>query len=470
MQSRRGFLAAICSGALLFTGSTSRIGESEEESSVIEGPDNSAVGTTETPEQSDDRTGEISQGSEPTSEPDERLDVRDFGADVDGVTDDTLAIRSAIDAAEEGDTLYFPPGKTVVSLNGTPWMAGILLDSERLPSNFTLQGEGEETVIQLAGEQNEIHSVIRLVGRESFDGLMIRDMKIDGNRAAQTGRGGHCILGFNSEGVKTPMDVLLHNVYVSNASQSGITFYRGGVSINHCTVRGCAKHGINFGIGTEWDESLPSKVVRNCFCTQNGKADAGNTYGINCSGGNILVQDSVLANNGQGTKTTEGSVNVTYRRVRLQNNDHLGYIRAGKPTDNRTQVIFDDVVATNNGGAGFRLSRDTDYVIPTEIVASENGDHNIIIRKNASIVAERIWANGANDSYGIYEDGELGGTVREYYHSDNGEGAIYGGDNLTIEQQTVENKSDLENVPRVFEVGASPSQFSSNGPAGVEIK
>lgn len=42
------------------------------------------------------------------------VSVTDFGAVGDGVTDDTLAIKNALNSLDPGDTLVFPQGKTFV--------------------------------------------------------------------------------------------------------------------------------------------------------------------------------------------------------------------------------------------------------------------------------------------------------------------------------------------------------------------
>jgi len=53
----------------------------------------------------------MTRGGEPST----RVSVKQFGAEGDGVTDDTTAIQTAIDAAEVGSILYFPCGTYVTS-------------------------------------------------------------------------------------------------------------------------------------------------------------------------------------------------------------------------------------------------------------------------------------------------------------------------------------------------------------------
>ena len=459
MPSRRSYLASLCSGTLLLGGCSSGPPNDDENA----GGQQSGVRhpVTPTPEESDEPPEETTESDIPPES--ERLDIRDFGAEIDGTTNDTQAIRDAIASADDGDTVYFPAGTTVVSADVENGRTAIPLDSEAVPQNLQLTGEGRESVIRMGDGQDPSHTVLRFTGRGEFGGLVIQQLQIDGNKEAQTGTSGHGIMAFNEEGAMTPANVRIEGLWVTNCSQSGISLYRGGFVVERCTVTDCTIHGVNIGNGAEWDENLPPVVVRQCLCTENGKSNPGGTYGINCSGGNILVEDCVCANNGQGSKTTDGSINVTYRRVRLQNNDFFGYIRAGEETSRRSKVTFDRVVASNNGEGGFRFSRDTDYRIPTEIVATGNGNHNIIITKNATIEAQRIWANRANGSYGIRENSISGGHIREYYHYDNQSGALDGGDNLDISAIESQDKTDIESVPTILEVGAHTHWMENNG-------
>ena len=45
------------------------------------------------------------------------VNVKDFDAKGDGVTDDTQAIKDAVATLKDGDTLYFPSGTYLVSFD-----------------------------------------------------------------------------------------------------------------------------------------------------------------------------------------------------------------------------------------------------------------------------------------------------------------------------------------------------------------
>lgn len=459
MPSRRSYLAALCSATVSLAGCGTRRVDTEDTAGAGTEPETASVEVSGSSAPDDDESNESAETTQ--SEPTESaLDIRDFGAAVDGTTDDANAIRRAILSAEDGDTIRFPAGTTLVSTSLNDFNAGILLDSSRIPENLTLTGEGNDSVVRLAESQPEVHSVFRLVGAEPFDGLSISQLRIDGKRSSQTGVGGHGILIFNSANATEPADVSFRDLCVESCTQTGFSVYRGDVNIQYCSVRDCGIHGVNIGNGVPDSDDVPPVRVSKTFCARNGKPRG--TYGINCSGGNILVENSICANNGQGTKTTSNSINVTYRRVLLQHNDYYGYTRAGTHTDDRSNVIFDDVMAVANGGGGFRLADDTDYSVPTQIVATRNNGYNVFITHNAGIDANRVWANRAVDSYGIKADTSVGGQIREYFPYRNDEGALHRESNVTIGNLERRDRTELDSTPSLREVGPNVIEWNDN--------
>lgn len=464
MPSRRSYLAAICSATAALAGCGSRRIDTDEQTTVETDPDEAGAGSSETPtptpdEESSPSTGEPSTEKAPTEDVESVLDIRSFGATVDGQTDDSRAVRRALLSADDGATIYFPPGETVVSAD--EYNAGILLDSSEIPSGLTLTGEGKDSVIRIADGQEKSHSIIRLIGEEPFGDLSVSRLRLDGNRAAQPGLLGHGILIYNDVAADQPANVRLRDLWIENFTQAGITTRRGGITISYCSISDCGVHGVNIGNGAPFSLNVPPVIVRRTFCTRNGKSHG--TYGINCSGGNILVADCVCANNGQGTKTTGNSINVTYRRVLLRNNDYYGYTRAGSRTQKRSNVVFDDVVSVENGSGGFRLADDTDYTVPTNILASHNFGHNVFITNNARIQAERVWSNRAQGSVGVRANSEIGGRISQYFPYRNDDGALDVDDNLDINAQHRRDRTDIETVPPTFHVGADTRKHRKFG-------
>lgn len=458
MVSRRRYLAALSAGVASLAGCSSTRTDGEPTG----GPDPRVADPPQqeqTPASDDDaeKQTETAVGDPERQDPpvtdDGRLDIRDFGADVDGVTDDTLAVRETIAAAEPGETVWFPPGTTLVSTAPTEGREAISLAGDEVPPDLTLAGAGYDSVIRLAGNEVVNHKVFALHIQSGFRGLTMQNLRIDGQKDRQSAAGGHAIRAADATSAAVPCELLLKNLWVENCHQTGISLRHSGIVVDSCTVRGCRKHGISVSHQSRQRPDLPPFVVRNTYCTLNGKDDPAPAYGIDCSDGNILVENCVLENNAQGTKTTAGGIRVRYRRVRIHDNDVNGYIRAGRETTDRTQVVFEDVVSSNNGRHGFRFSWDTDYYVPTDIVATDNGADNVRITHNAGIDANRIWSN-RSEAYGISSDSSVGGRIAEYHPYENEKGSIRATQTLRVGDRGRRDRTDLSAVPTAGTVGA----------------
>ncbi len=417
------------------------------------------------------------------------LNIRDFGAEVDGSTDDTMAIQRALSAAESGDTVFFPAGTTLVSTghHEDEYHIAILLSGDELADDVTIKGVGRNSVVRMAGGHERNHQVFFFDVQSGYRGLVVRDLRVDGNKDQQTaalGNGGHGFLSDNANNPDVPIDVLIENVWVEDCNQSGISPKHGGFVINRCTVQGCPKHGIS---PDSWSDGKydPPIEIRNCYSTLNGKDTEVPTYGIDVSGGKVLVENCVCENNGQGTKTTPAVIEAIYRRVRLVDNDINGYLRPSTPseTDGRAQVTFEDVISEGNYKFGFQLGMDTDYTVPSgaKIIARGNsyvGD-NIYISRNAALDADTVISTDAIDGHGLNSTTTAESYINNYYYAGNHSGPtrsleniqILNEENIADELRRLYNQSEnllgeervrardleLSNVPNANEVGASDS-------------
>jgi len=105
------------------------------------------------------------------------VSVVDFGARGDGRTDDREAIQAAIRAgAEHHREVYVPPGTYAIS--GAPGVAWGL----DVPGGVHLRGAGDgTTVLQQAPGAGRSVRLLHLSG----DSIVVEDLTLDGNRAAQ---------------------------------------------------------------------------------------------------------------------------------------------------------------------------------------------------------------------------------------------------------------------------------------------
>ena len=108
------------------------------------------------------------------------FNVKLFGAKGDGATDDSIAIRTALQALPTGGgEIYFPPGTYLLTQDGDNAFC------LNLPDKVMLRGSGRgATTLQLANNQGLF---ARPLSATSRSGITIRDLTIDGNRLGQSG-------------------------------------------------------------------------------------------------------------------------------------------------------------------------------------------------------------------------------------------------------------------------------------------
>lgn len=94
--------------------------------------------------------------------------VMDFGADNTGVQDSTAAIQAALDAAPLGNTVYFPYGSYRTT--------GMVV-----PRRLTLRGDSWGSILLVEGSA----SIGILI--DALDGVIIRDLQLQGNKVNELG-------------------------------------------------------------------------------------------------------------------------------------------------------------------------------------------------------------------------------------------------------------------------------------------
>jgi hypothetical protein len=105
------------------------------------------------------------------------VDVRQFGARGDGVTDDTAAIQAAIDAVPDtGGTVTFPPGMYIVAPTVEHWIG--------IKSNLRLAGAGAQSIIKIrdhAGDWPYLFAPPEI--DDTLANVVIEDLTFDANIA-----------------------------------------------------------------------------------------------------------------------------------------------------------------------------------------------------------------------------------------------------------------------------------------------
>ena len=348
--------------------------------------------------------------------PDDVIDVRDHGAQLDGSHDDRGAIQSAADeAAKSGtpDTVYCPAGTLRVSRQ-------VRLYSRH--SGVTIQGIGSETYFRLDGGQTSNASVFKVDSRSggSLTDLTIRDLRIDCQNDKQSDihiRGITSITGSDGDD-----NNLVENVWIQDGIAANCLWNIPGTTLRSISSWGAKKwHGI--ALQPEIDHADRPIVIEDCHVREN------EVHGINSSGGHSIVRNTLSEENGWGGKNTSNVDSCTWQNVVFRNNKYHGYMI---PLATNGPITFDNVVAEGNGRSGFRFNEDAVVEVGT-IAARANdatgqGSGNVYIGGSVEVDADTIYSF---DSYtdGLVFDNYNGGpsgSIDTYVHGGNDRDVIRG--------------------------------------------
>jgi hypothetical protein len=374
----------------------------------------------------------------------------DYGAAGDGSTDDTEAILNAIQDAQSGDTVYLPSGTYLVNRDKSPSNIGVVLFRSQFGvDDIEFVGDGESTEILLDGGHDTWTQVVRIAPHSTITGLTLRDFVINGNRSNQkTKTGGHG-LAVPAEGATDNNDITIRNVRIQDNIGSGLSVRSGGVTIEDVTVLRPAEHGIS----PNHPNSANDVIIRRCLVKESAQVGSGD-YAFDFSDGNGLIEDSVAVDPGSnGTKVTGDADSVTWRRLRVDNANGLGFQKTGTGS---VTLTMEDVVITNSKYVGIRPDADTTLRIPsgTDVVSSFASDgHGILAADNAEIQADGTLHTQDNAKTPLYAESNTSGYISELQASGNADSITNRG-SIDIQSQGNNPIMDIDGVPTASEVGA----------------
>jgi len=380
------------------------------------------------------------------------LNVRDYGAEGDGQSNDAEAIQRAINDTTDGDTVYLPETDAYYRVEHTGGEPIISIDGDSHGNDITVEGDGPGTVVRVADNVSSSYSVFRVSSPDGFT-VRLRNFVIDGNRANTGGVSpGHGIT-FRETNAAGPGDsMLVEDVEVKNCASSGISIQYGGVNINRCTIHDCRLHGIvvQSDFSGIYD---PKPLITQTHCYENGG------YEIDFSGGKGVAEECVLENNvgfGAG-KVSINAIEFVLRRVRIQNNESRTFTNSSDPGD-EVDLTFEDCVFEHNEN-GFRFAVDTQYTFLGEIVITNNaynGSTDLYFTEDSSLDATNahVYINNsqASDDYIAYWS-NASSTI-DHLSTANNAGSLNIQRDLTINTRDSQVKTDIDVVPTAEEVGA----------------
>jgi len=250
------------------------------------------------------------------------VDVRAYGAKGDGVTDDTAAIRSAVESFDvygsgKGGILFFPHGTYLVTPYESPiyagYYAGIWMHRKII---YMGSGMGA-TTIKLCDNAVNGSTIIfnRIIGEEFLDhDIAFYDMTIDGNNLNQGENIANCGIKFwRARGI-TLLNVKVKNCLgtAGSGAGEGMQFDLGmctDVSLINCSSEGTVGErvcGFN---------SNNSNNIKYNNCIAYGMTALGGTEGIGFSGNNNRQLQYVNCHSFLNTRADfniENAENVSY--------------------------------------------------------------------------------------------------------------------------------------------------------------
>jgi hypothetical protein len=246
------------------------------------------------------------------------VNVRDYGAKGDGMTDDRAAIQAAIDAGS-GSTVVFPAGRYLVSQ--APSAAGSW-DLHVSGAQTSLLGEPGAILAQMAGTSPNV----RLLHVDAAN-VSIRGLVLDGQKALQTpGEHRAGVFATGATGLE------LSDLTAQNFYGDGIYVHIGSnnVRLTRVSAIGNVRNGLTLGGGTVGAEVVNSEFLQNGVqqadsepgggthvdsvsftgCTFDGRG-VGGDYVLTVSGGSSALADASRDWTIEGN-TINGGINVVW--------------------------------------------------------------------------------------------------------------------------------------------------------------
>ncbi|WP_335944278.1 putative Ig domain-containing protein [Pseudomonas sp. G166] len=417
------------------------------------------------------------------------FNVQDFGAKGDGITDDTAAIQSAIDAAAAagGGQVYMPTGTYIVSAGEEP-SDGCLM----LKSNVYLYGDGMgETTVKVAdGSDTKITGVIRSAYGEETHDFGVSNLTIDGNRDNTTGKIDGWFNGYipGEEGYDS--NVTLDSVEIKDCSGYGF-------DPHEQTVNMVIKNSVSHGNGLDGfvADFLSDSTFENNVAYDNDR----HGFNIVTSTHDFTMTNNVAYDNGgNGIVVQRGSEDIpSPSNVTITGGEVYGNGAEGVLIKLSSEITVSDVDIHDNSSAGIRIygsnhveildntlnNNSLGGAVPEIIIQSYDdtlGVSGKYFNGSDNTIQGNIISGSDLSTYGVAERNEdgtdrnaiIGNTIS---HTSKGATLVYGDGSyvsdtvpMTTVQGTAGNDTLLGSAAsEIFYGGAGNDTI--NGGAGVDI-
>lgn len=372
------------------------------------------------------------------SEVETSVRLEEHGAAVDGETDDTDALMSALDAASPDGSVRLPAGDILV---GSDRDIAIPLGHRHRGVSILGAGPGR-TRLKMTPGHNSVHRgiVISPGQQDELSGITIRDLTFDGQGVEQNFNIANGIEVEQAGGVGFPLEI--RNCVIRDWATNGLQLREPGTRIYDSSIvqngrkqeemTGRDGHGVSAAIG---DNPNDETVIDGCLLSGNTGAGADN------SGGNMTITGCVIDSCGYGVKQNQTTRKQVIENTLISNLKTEPGLYNIPPDTNGGDLVLDTVCienATDPGllfPAGGSISGDnivirhtnTDQTQPAGVVVKDEGRRfdvgrltvvdttggSALYLQNCTGSIERLVHTGNDDGVGPLSDVSVGEVLEE---------------------------------------------------------
>lgn len=315
------------------------------------------------------------------------LNVKDFLAAGDNVTDDTAAIQAAINACPLDGVVYFPVGQYRTT---TPLL---------LPPGVTLMGEKQLRPRNSFGGSPNLGNGVYISPRSTFSGaavILVQD--------AQSGGWATMAQGSRINGIYLNCNALPNAGGIDGIRAVGQVQ---GLVLEDVSVSGASGYCFNFALNASAPAGGPlnpfSLRVRNCFATGGGTATTvGGFFLYNCTDSTFIDCEAIAA--GATGWTVQGGANSHFIGCRGENHSGNGWTFGTTSGGTPCSANLVGCGTNGNGGHGFSVTT-AQTVTLTDCVAAGEGatsaGFNIAAAAGVVSLSNCVSPSGATSQYGL---------------------------------------------------------------------
>lgn len=340
-------------------------------------------------------------------------------AAADYVADGNTGTAADGDQVEINSALTAASGKKVVLLAGTYTVDAAI----SVPNNTTLAGVGAGTLITIPNSLTGVMSIIQNTDTSTGTGIVVRDLRLDGNRANISSGSKNGVMFTNVGDTTSPRSGgMIQNLWVNNFNNAAVSL----ISSDNSVVSGVIAYNSDYGVDVESSYNV----------SVTGSSTNGGLHGIYVYGGG----DNAITGNATNGATNEGIMVNAAPRTTVSGNSASNNTDTGIYVYSASNAAVSGNTVSGNGAKGLRMEwSDGNSINANRFVdnggATTNESIYIYETDNSQISGNKVTDSSATtNSYSINIDGS--GSANTYLSDntlgtgsirDTGTGTIFGG-------------------------------------------